>query len=79
MSLMGLRVLVMGVGLWYHLQTHWFGGNFRLQAVGVVLLVYWVLGCLVAFTREKPTGPNGLEQSRAGTESIRRPAQLEPG
>jgi hypothetical protein len=75
MSLMGLRVLVIGVELWYHLQTHWFSGNFRLRAVGVVLLLYWVLGCLAAFARDKSKGPNGREPSRAGTESIRLPAQ----
>lgn len=49
----GLRVFVIGLEVWYHLQTQWFSGNFRLQAVGVVLLLYWVLGCLVVFTREK--------------------------
>jgi hypothetical protein len=69
----GLRVFVIGLDLWYHLQTHWFSGNFRLQAVGVVLLLYWVLGCLVVFTREKPKAPMGLEQSPAGTEEIKSP------
>jgi hypothetical protein len=49
----GLRVFVIGLELWYQLQTHWFT-NFRLQAVGAVLLLYWVLGCLVVFTRGKP-------------------------
>jgi hypothetical protein len=58
----GLRVFVIGLELWYQLQTHWFSGNFRLQAVGVVLLLYWVLGCLVVFTREKPKAA-----SRPGT------------
>jgi hypothetical protein len=51
---LGLRVLVIGLELWCYLQMHSFSGNFRLQAVGVVLLLYWVLGCLVVFTREKP-------------------------
>jgi hypothetical protein len=51
----GLRVFVIGLNVWYHLQTQWFSGNFRLQAVGVVLLLYWVLGCLVVFTRGRPT------------------------
>ncbi len=68
---MGLRVLVIGVELWYHLQTHWFSGNFRLQAVGVVLLLYWVLGCLVVFTRDKSTEPNGLGRSPAGIEDMK--------
>ena len=66
-----LRVVVIGVELWYYLQTHWFSGNFRLQAVGGVLLLYWVLGCLVVFTRDKSTGSNGLEQSPAGIEDIK--------
>jgi hypothetical protein len=52
----GLRVFVIGLELWYQLQTHWFSGNFRLQAVGAVLLLYWVLGCLVVFTRGKQMG-----------------------
>jgi hypothetical protein len=69
----GLRVLVIGVELWYPLQTHWFSGNVRLQAVGVVLLFYWVLGCLVVFTREKPKRPMGLEQSPAGSDEIKDP------
>ena len=72
MSSVGLRVFVVGVDLWYHLQTHWFRGNFRLQAVGVVLLVYWVLGCLVVFTRRKSIMPIGLERSQAGTEDMER-------
>jgi hypothetical protein len=55
----GRRVFVIGLELWYHLQTHWFSGNFLLQAVGVVLLVYWVLGCLVVFTRKRSEGPIG--------------------
>jgi hypothetical protein len=71
----GLRVFVVGLELWYHLQTYWFSGNFRLQAAGVLLL-YWALGCLVVFTREKPTGPISLEQSPAGTEETR--VQVEP-
>jgi hypothetical protein len=57
---MGLRVFVIGLDLWYYLQTHWFSGSFRLQAVGVVLLLYWVLGCLVVFTREKPKGEKSV-------------------
>ena len=52
---LGLRVFVIGLELWYHLQTYWFHGNFRLQALGVLLLVYWALGCLVVFTRGRPT------------------------
>ena len=70
---LGLRVFVIGLELWYHLQTYWFHGNFRLQALGVLLLVYWALGCLVVFTREKPKGPIGLEQSPAGTGAIESP------
>jgi hypothetical protein len=62
----GLRVFVIGLELWYHLQMHWFSGNFRLQAVGIVLLLYWSLGCLVVFTREKSKRPMDLEQSPAG-------------
>jgi hypothetical protein len=69
----GLRVFVIGLELWYHLHTRWFSGNFRFQAVGVVLLLYWSLGCLVVFTRARPTGPMGLEQSRAGTEKLKSP------
>ena len=53
---LGLRVFVIGLELWYHLQTHWFRDSFRLQATGVVLLLYWVLGCLVVFTRDKHHG-----------------------
>ena len=37
---------VAGLELWYYAQFHWFSGNFRLQALGVVLLVYWILGAL---------------------------------
>jgi hypothetical protein len=55
----GLRVFVIGLELWYQLQTRWFSGNFRLQAVGAVLLLYWVLGCLVVFTRQKQMGAHG--------------------
>jgi hypothetical protein len=66
MPSIGLRVFVIGVELCYYLQTHWFSGNFRLQAVGGVLLVYWVLGCLVAFARDKSKRPNGPVQSPAG-------------
>jgi len=56
----GLRVFVIGLDLWYYLQTHWFSGNFRLQAVGVVLLLYWVLGRLVFLTREKLKGEKSV-------------------
>ena len=69
----GLRVFVIGLELWYHLQTYWFSGNFRLQALGVLLLLYWALGCLVVFTREKPKGPIGLEPPPAGTVEIKSP------
>jgi hypothetical protein len=58
----GLRVFVMGLGLWCHLQMHWFSGSFRLQAVGVVLLLYWVLGCLVVYTREKAGGEERVDR-----------------
>jgi hypothetical protein len=70
---LGLRVFVIGLELWYHLQTYWFRGNFRLQAAGIVLLLYWVLGCLVVFTREKSKEPMGLEQAPARAEEIQCP------
>jgi hypothetical protein len=41
-----------GLGLWYCAQFHWFTGNFRLQAIGIVLLIYWVLGGLF-MTRQR--------------------------
>ena len=66
MPSIGLRVFVIGVELWYYLQTHWFSGSFRLQAMGGVLLVYWVLGCLVALTQDKSKGPNDPVLSPAG-------------
>jgi hypothetical protein len=37
---------------WYYAQFYWFTGNFRLQAVGIVLLIYWVLGGLF-MTRQR--------------------------
>jgi hypothetical protein len=42
----GASVFVAGLDLLFYLQIHWFSGNFRLQALGVVLIVYWILGRL---------------------------------
>ena len=42
----GLRLFVGGLELWFYIQTHWLASSFRLQAFGVLLLVYWIVGAL---------------------------------
>ena len=42
----GLRLFVGGLELWCYIQTHWLASSFRLQAFGVLLLVYWIVGAL---------------------------------
>ena len=42
----GVSVFVAGLDLLFYLQVHCFSGNFRLQALGVLLIVYWILGGL---------------------------------
>jgi hypothetical protein len=54
--LSGASVFVAGLEVWYYLQLHCFSGKFRLQSLGVVLLVYWILGALF-LTRERTIGP----------------------
>jgi hypothetical protein len=49
-------VFVAGLELWYYLQFHCFSGSFRLQALGVVLLIYWLLGTLFMM-RERDEEP----------------------
>jgi hypothetical protein len=49
--LSGTKLFLLGLELWCYLQFHWFSGSFRLQAVGAVLLAYWILGALF-MTRE---------------------------
>jgi hypothetical protein len=41
-----VSVFVAGLDLLFYLQVHCFSGNFRLQALGVLLIVYWILGGL---------------------------------
>jgi hypothetical protein len=42
----GPGLFVGGLELWFYAQVHWFSSSFRLQAVGVAVLVYWILGAL---------------------------------
>jgi hypothetical protein len=49
--LSGTKLFLLGLEFWCYLQFHWFSGNFRLQAVGLLLLSYWILGALF-MTRE---------------------------
>jgi hypothetical protein len=42
----GPRLFVAGLELWYLAQVHWFSSSFRLQALGVTLLAYWILVAL---------------------------------
>jgi hypothetical protein len=49
--LSGTKLFLLGIEFWCYLQFHWFSGSFRWQAVGAVLLAYWILGALF-MTRE---------------------------
>jgi hypothetical protein len=60
----GATVFVAGLELWYCVQVHCFSGNFRLQALGVVLLAYWILGALF-MTRERVEEPAGWRSQQA--------------
>jgi hypothetical protein len=65
------RCFVVGLAVWYHAEFHWFSGNFRLQALGVVLLIYWIFGCLIVFTRRRDeTGVSGKNGRAHGREEL---------
>jgi hypothetical protein len=42
----GACLFVGGLEGWYQAQIYWFSGSFRWQALGVLLLIYWILGAL---------------------------------
>jgi hypothetical protein len=46
-------VFLDGLLVWYDLHVSWFRGNFRLQALGAVLLAYWMLFGLAVYLRHK--------------------------
>jgi hypothetical protein len=52
----GASPFIGGLELWFYVQVHWFSGSFRLQAFGVVLLVYWILGAMW-YTRDRGEEP----------------------
>jgi hypothetical protein len=41
-----MKLFLLGLEFWCYLQFHCFSGSFRLQAVGALLLAYWILGAL---------------------------------
>jgi hypothetical protein len=42
-----------GLLVWYDLHAYWFRGSFRLQALGAVLLAYWMLFGIAVYVRHK--------------------------
>ena len=42
----GVSLFLGGLELWFYMQIHWLSSGFRLQAFGILLLVYWILGAL---------------------------------
>ena len=52
----GPTVFLAGLELWYYVQFYGFSGSFRLQALGVLLLAYWILGALF-MTRTRAEEP----------------------
>ena len=60
----GPSLFIGGFELWCYIQLHWFSGSFRLQALGVVLLIYWILGGLF-MTRQPAAEPEDDVMERA--------------
>jgi hypothetical protein len=46
-------VFLEGCLVWFDLHVYWFQENFRLQALGAVLLAYWLLFGLAVYLRHK--------------------------
>jgi hypothetical protein len=55
-------VFIAGLHLWYCAQTSWCQGNFRLQAVGVFVLFWWVLGGIIVYFAGSTEGDSPLSE-----------------
>ena len=63
--LRGPSLFLAGLEFWYFAQLHWFSGSFRLQALGVLLLIYWILAGLF-MTRQPAIEPEDDEIDGTG-------------